>query len=73
MDFCGVTERCVWSGRGENKKLEAIELVPEFKAGTVKDLMIKGNKFYAIWDEKAGMWSENERDVQRLVEEELYH
>lgn len=73
MDFCGVTERCVWSGRGENKKLEAIELVPEFKAGTVKDLMIKGNKFYAIWDEKAGMWSENERDVQRLVDEELYH
>ena len=36
------------------------------------DLMIRGNSFYAIWDEDAGLWSTNPYDVQRLVDRELY-
>ena len=36
------------------------------------DLMIRGNSFYAIWDEEAGLWSTNPYDVQRLVDKELY-
>lgn len=71
MDFFKISERCIWSGRGDKKQLEAVEVFPDFKTEGVKDLMIKGSKFYAIWDEKAEMWSQNERDVQRLVDEEL--
>lgn len=33
-----------------------------------KDLMIRGKSFYAIWDEDAGFWSTEERNVQRLVD-----
>lgn len=34
--------------------------------------MVRGNAFYAVWDEKAGMWSKDEYDVARLADEELY-
>lgn len=34
--------------------------------------MVRGQDFYAIWDEKAGVWSTDEYDVQRLVDEDLY-
>lgn len=47
------------------------ELYPDFLVGRSKDLMVRGNAFYAIWDEKAGMWSTDEYDVQRLVDEEI--
>lgn len=33
--------------------------------------MVRGKAFYAIWDEKARLWSTDEYDVQRLVDEEL--
>jgi energy-coupling factor transporter ATP-binding protein EcfA2 len=33
--------------------------------------MVRGGSFYAIWDEKAGLWSTDEYDVARLVDEEL--
>ena len=39
--------------------------------GQSKDLMIRGRSFYAIWDEANHIWSTNEYDVQRLVDEEL--
>lgn len=55
------------------KKLKNVVIVyPEFKARRSKDLMIRGRSFYAIWDEKAGYWSTNEYDVQRLVDEMIY-
>lgn len=47
-------------------------IYPEFKVCRSKDLMIKGGKFYAIWDEEAGMWSTDEYDAQRIVDKELY-
>jgi energy-coupling factor transporter ATP-binding protein EcfA2 len=34
--------------------------------------MVRGKAFYAIWDEAAGLWSTDEYDVQRLVDEDLY-
>ena len=63
MDFYKIAERV-----GKNKNLEVF---PDFKVANSKDLMIRGNRFYAIWDEKAGLWSTNEYDVARLVDEEL--
>jgi hypothetical protein len=33
--------------------------------------MIRGKSFYAIWDEGTQLWSTDEYDVQRLVDEEL--
>lgn len=46
-------------------------LYPDFLVGRSKDLMIKGNAFYAIWDEEANLWSTDEYDVQRLVDEDI--
>lgn len=45
---------------------------PEFKAKRSKDLMIRGNSFYAIWNENTGYWSRDEYDVQMLVDEMIY-
>lgn len=55
----------------ENKRDHTIEVYPDFQVGHSKDLMVQGRSFYAIWDEAAGMWSRDEYDVQRLVDEDL--
>lgn len=48
-----------------------VEIYPDFTVGRSKDLMVRGRGFYAIWDETKGMWSTDEYDVQRIVDEEL--
>lgn len=63
MDFYRIRERV---GKGG-----VIEVYPDFRVLRSKDLMIRGRGFYAIWDEKAGLWSTDEYDVQRLVDDEL--
>ena len=63
MDFFQICTR--------DKKGDGIEVYPDFVVGRSKDLMVQGKKFYAIWDEQAGLWSTDEYDVQRLVDEEL--
>lgn len=63
MDFFKVQERM--PKRGE------IDIYPDFKVGKCKDLMIRGKSFYAIWDEKKCVWSTDEYDVARIVDEEL--
>lgn len=55
----------------EGKKLGIMELFPDFQVVRTKDLMVRGGKFYAIWDEERQMWSTDEFDVQRLVDEDL--
>lgn len=64
MDFYNIKER--------NIKKGVVEIYPDFVVGRSKDLMIRGNAFYAIWDEKNNIWSKDEYDVKRLVDEELY-
>ena len=49
-----------------------LEVEPQWKVGRSKDLMVRGRSFYAIWDENLGLWSTDEYDVQRLVDEELH-
>ena len=33
--------------------------------------MIRGGDFYAIWDEEAGLWSNDEQDALRIIDREL--
>lgn len=63
MDFYQVKQR-------ETKK--GFEVYPDFIVGRTKDLMVRGGSFYAVWDEDAGLWTQNEYDVQRLVDADLY-
>jgi len=57
--------------RADDKKDSGPVLYPNFIVGKSRDLMVRGGGFYAIWDEKAGLWSTDEYDVARLVDEEL--
>lgn len=45
---------------------------PDWIIGRSKDLMVRGKAFYAIWDEATGLWSKDEYDVQRIVDDELH-
>ena len=55
-----------------NGKNGSIELYPDFlNEGTDSDLMVKGKSFYAIWNEELGLWSQNEYDVQKIVDRDL--
>ena len=65
MDFVKIMERSIRGG--------GIEIYPSFMVSRSKDLMVRGKAFYAIWDESKGLWSTDEYDVQRLVDEELWH
>ncbi len=62
MDFYRILTRETKTG---------LELYPDFIVGRSKDLMVQGRTFYAIWDETRGLWSRDEYDVQRLVDEDL--
>jgi hypothetical protein len=55
----------------EEKKDGGLVLTPNFVVGRSKDLMVRGGSFYAIWDEEAGVWSTDEYDVGRLLDDEM--
>lgn len=57
--------------RSKTKPKGIMEVYADFKVGRSKDLMVRGKSFYAIWDEKNQIWSTDEYDVQRLIDEEL--
>lgn len=57
--------------RSRETKDKKMELFPDFIIGRSQDLMVQGRSFYAIWDEAKGLWSRDEYDVQRLVDEHL--
>ena len=48
-----------------------LEVYPDFIVGRSTDLMVQGKSFYAVWDEAKNLWSTDEYDVQRLVDEDL--
>lgn len=68
MDFYRIVEKQTQT----KEKVDVIELYPDFKVARSKDLMIRSKQFYAVWDEKLGLWSTDEYDVQRLVDEDLW-
>lgn len=53
------------------KKDGTLQIRPDWKVGRSSDLMTRGGSFYAIWDEKKGLWSTDIYDVQRLVDADL--
>jgi hypothetical protein len=63
MDFYQIATRETKSG--------GVEIFPDFLVGRSKDLMIRSRSVYAVWDEAKGLWSTDDYDVQRLVDEEL--
>ncbi len=63
MDFYQILSRETKNG--------GMELYPDFIIGRSRDLMVQGRTFYAIWDAEKGLWSRDEYDVQRLVDEDL--
>lgn len=48
-----------------------IEIYPKFIIKKSSDLMIRGGDFYAIWVEERGLWSTDEQDALRLIDNEL--
>lgn len=64
MDFFEVRYRTTKRGN--------LEVYPNFKVCDSKDLMVRGREFYAIWDEKLGLWTHQEIDVANLVDRELF-
>ena len=46
-----------------------LEVIPSFKVIRSKDLMIRGNAFYAIWDDELSKWSTDEFDAIRLIDQ----
>ena len=51
----------------------SIEVSPDYICSKkVTDLIIRGGAFYGVWDEAAGMWSRDEYDAFRLVDNELW-
>lgn len=67
MDFFKICTREIEKGPRKGQ----FEVYPDFRVGRSQDLMVRGKAFYAIWDEKRGLWSTDEYDVQRLVDEAL--
>lgn len=63
MDFYRVGERLL--------KRDKLQIYPDFRVNQSKDIMIRGGKFYSIWNANTGLWSQNEYDVATLVDEEL--
>jgi hypothetical protein len=63
MDFYQIKERTTRDG--------VIELFPDFKVMRSNDLMVRGKGFYSIWDAEKGLWSTDEYDVQRLIDNDL--
>ena len=62
MDFCQISEK---------RRNGTLEVYPDFRPIRSKDLMVRGRSFYAIWDDAKQMWSTDEADIQRLVDQEL--
>ena len=62
-DFLIITTR-----KGKN----GVDIYPKFRLyPKSQDLMIRGGDFYAIWNEKLGLWSTNEDDALAIIDEEL--
>lgn len=66
LDFYEIVEK-----EGGTARKPVLEIVPSFRVKRSKDLMIRGKQFYAIWNARTGLWSTDEYDVQRIIDEDL--
>lgn len=56
---------------GDAKEGKPREIFADFVVERTNDFMLRGQSFYAIWDEERGFWSTDEYDVVRLVDAKL--
>ncbi len=70
MDFYQIRVKEQETKKDGTKQIQ-LELYPDFIVRRSEDLMVQGRTFYAIWDQEKGLWSQDEYDVQRLVDEHL--
>lgn len=63
LDFLTISTR--------SNKRGTIEIYPKFIICKSNDLMIRGSDFYAIWDKDRGLWSLEEDDALRIIDNEL--
>ena len=62
----------LYIGVTDHPRKPLIEIYPEFHVKTkCEDLMIKGGDFYAVYNEKSGMWCTDEQYVIDYVDREL--
>ena len=52
-------------------KKGSIDVFPDFLVRQSKDFMIRGGKFYAVWNEETGLWTTDEYEVQEMVDKDL--
>ena len=64
MDFIHI-HHCI----GKNKKME---VYPDFDTSKSNDIMIRGGKFYAVWNDETQLWSTDEYSVSQIIDSELY-
>ena len=60
----------------EGKRKPYFSIYPKYHICRTKDLMIRGNAFYAVWDEEKNLWSLDEYDAIDIIDRELrntYH
>lgn len=50
---------------------ERLEIYPEFLVDKSDDLMIRGKNFYAVWDDKTNMWTQDQRLIRKRVDIDL--
>lgn len=68
LDFVQIRTSTKKIGRKKDDHDILVTIYPEFIVGPTEDLLVKGGKFYAIWDEEVGMWSRDIMDVQRIID-----
>lgn len=51
---------------------EGVYVYPDFIVQNSENLLIKGRSFHAVWDETKGLWSRDEMDVARMIDQQLY-
>ena len=54
-----------------NPKPGTVEIFPDFANRRSRDIMVRGGKFYAVWDEELGLWNQDEYRIQEIVDHDL--
>lgn len=69
LDFVKIRTVTREARKGSEPK---VTIYPEFIVGSNhNDLMIRGGDFYAVWDERTGLWSKNPMVVGEVVDKAL--
>ena len=68
-DFFRVVTKTTTDKKG---KIKTVSIEADYCIDEVKDIMVRGREFYAVWDEENGVWSKNEVTVSSIVDKALW-